>query len=418
MSGAAPRVAGPAPTVVDPFHVMIKPRGAICDLDCTYCYYLDREDLYPGSDFRMSSEVLETFTRDYLRGQLSPEVVFGWQGGEPTLMGIDFFREAVELQRRHAPPGVRVLNTLQTNAVSLNDEWCAFFRESGFLVGVSVDGPAHLHDAYRVDKGGKPTHARVMRGIERLKAHGVEFNVLTTVHAANAPHALEVYEFLRDEVGTSFIQFIPIVERTGHDGCAASDRSVTGAAYGAFLSTIFDAWVARDVGRVFVQIFDVALSAWSGRPAGLCVFEETCGRALALEHTGDLYACDHFVDVDHRLGNVGRTPLPVLVSSDAQNAFGRAKKDDLPAKCRECDVRFVCNGGCPKNRFLPTEDGPLLNGLCDGYLHFFRHVGPAMEWMVDALRHRRPPAGIMTALADGTHPHLVRVYGSGPETRT
>jgi len=407
---------------MEPFHVMLKPRGAICDLACAYCYYLDRAELYPESDFRMSDEVLESFTRSYLRGQLSPEVVFGWQGGEPTLMGLDFFRRAVAAQRRWAPRGVRVLNTLQTNGVSLDDEWCTFFREHGFLVGISVDGPAPLHDAYRVDRGGKPTHARVMAGVERLRRHGVAFNVLTTVHAANAGHPLEVYRHLRDEVGAAFIQFIPVVEpEAGNAPGGASPvtgRSVTGRAYGDFLRSVFDEWVRRDVGRVFVQIFDVALSAWAGRPAGLCVFEETCGRALALEHTGDLYACDHFVEPRHRLGNVLRTELPVLAGSPEQRAFGRAKQASLPRYCRECEVRFVCNGGCPKNRLLETPDGEAgLNWLCEGYRSFFNHAGPAMEYMVEALRSRQPPAGIMETLAGDRDPALTAAYRRGAEAR-
>jgi uncharacterized protein len=291
----------------------------------------------------------------------------------------------------------------------LTDEWCEFFAAHGFLIGISIDGPAELHNAYRVDKGGSPTFDRVMRGVELLRRHKVEFNVLTTVHAANADHGLEVYRFLRDQVGTAFIQFIPIVERVGED--RASDRSVTGAKYGAFLSAVFDEWVRRDVGRVFVQIFDVALAAWVGQRPGLCIFEETCGNALALEHNGDLYSCDHFVRPAHRLGNIRKTELPVLVGGEAQHAFGQAKLSDLPAYCRACHVRFVCNGECPKNRFIRTPDGePGLNWLCEGYKSFFTHIGPAMHYMADALRHQRAPAEIMRALAEGNHPTLASRY--------
>jgi uncharacterized protein len=407
--------------VTEPFHVMIKPRGAICDLECAYCYYLAKADLYPESGFRMSDEVLESFTRQYLECQLSPEVVFGWQGGEPTLMGLDFFRRAVELQRRFAGPGVRVLNTLQTNGVSLDHEWSAFFREHGFLVGISIDGPAELHDAYRVDKGGKPTHTRVMEGLRRLQDHGVEYNVLTTVHAANVHHPLEVYRHLRDEVGTTFMQFIPIVEPEAATagGSRVTERSVDGRGYGDFLTAIFDEWVRRDVGNVFVQIVDVALAAWYGQRPGLCIFEETCGRAMALEHTGDLYSCDHFVEPRHRLGNVLRSELPVLTESPQQRAFGTAKKDTLPRYCRECEVRFVCNGGCPKNRLQRTPDGePGLNWLCEGYRSFFNHVRPAMEYMANALRRRMPPAGIVRALEQGTHPELTDAYGITAEVRS
>lgn len=399
---------------------MLKPRGAICDLDCSYCYYLKKEALYPDSDFRMSEEVLESFTRQYIQSQLSPEIVFGWQGGEPTLMGIDFFKRAVEFQQKYAQPGMRVLNTLQTNGVSLDAEWCEFFREHGFLIGISIDGPAEVHDAYRVDKGGKPTHARVMAGLDLLRKHEVEHNVLTTVHSANVGQALDVYRFLRDEVATSYMQFIPIVEReTGAptNGVGVTDRSVTGKAYGEFLISIFDEWVRHDVGAVFVQIFDVALAAWVGQRPGLCIFEETCGRALALEHNGDLYSCDHFVDPTHLVGNVARTPLPVLVDGNQQQAFGVHKKSALPKYCRDCEVRFVCNGGCPKNRFTTTPDGaPGLNVLCEGYRPFFNYVDPAMRYMVEALQHRAPPAGIMELLENGTDEELNAAYGTAPET--
>jgi uncharacterized protein len=383
-----------------PFHVMLKPRGAICNLDCAYCYYLSKEDLYPGSSFRMTDRTLEEFTRQYIQAQPLPEVVFGWQGGEPTLMGLDFFRRAVELQRQSAPPGMKVYNTLQTNGVPLDEEWCGFFRQHQFLVGLSLDGPAHLHDPYRVDKGGKPSHPAVMKGLALLKSHGVEFNILTTVHAANADHPLEVYRFLRDEVETTFVQFIPIVQReneTGYqEGDRVSGRSVTGQQYGGFLKAVFDEWVCRDVGRIYVQIFDVTLANWVGQPGGLCIFDETCGRALALEHNGDLYACDHYVEPKYRLGNIRGKSLPALVTSEAQRTFGEAKRASLPRFCRECEVRRLCNGGCPKNRVLRTPDGEEgLNYLCEGYKAFFTHVGPAMEWMEAALHRREPPAGIM-----------------------
>ena len=385
---------------VPPFHIMIKPRGSICNLDCTYCYYLQKEDLYPGSAFRMTDEVLEAFTRDYIRSQNVPEVVFSWQGGEPLLMGLEFFEKAVAFQHRYSRPGMRISNTLQTNGTLLNDDWARFFRAHGFLVGLSVDGPAHLHDAFRVDKGGKPSHGKVMEGLGHLQRYGTEFNILATVNAANMDHPLEVYRYFRDELETPFIQFIPIVERvnqTGYqEGTEISPRSVTGEAYGKFLNTIFDEWVCKDVGKVFVQIFDVTLAGWVGHPAGLCIFDETCGRALAMEHNGDLFACDHYVEPAYKLGNARREALPILVGSDAQRAFGEAKRDSLPAFCRACDVRFLCNGGCPKNRVLKTPDGENgLNFLCDGYKSFFTHTGPAMKFMAEELKGERPPAGIM-----------------------
>jgi uncharacterized protein len=383
-----------------PFHIMIKPRGPICNLDCSYCFYLSKENLYPASDFRMTDETLEAFTRDYIQAQPVPEVVFSWQGGEPTLMGLDFFERAVGFQKTYARPGMRISNTFQTNGTMLTDEWCHFLREHHFLVGLSLDGPAPLHDAFRVNKGGQPTHAAVMAGLDLLRRHRVEYNILATVHAANVEHPLEVYRFLRDEVKTSFIQFIPIVQRdnqTGfQEGTRVTDRSVTGRGYGRFLNAIFDEWVSRDVGRMFVQLFDVTLAGWVGQRPGLCIFDETCGRALALEHNGDLYACDHYVEPRYHLGNIGRDALPVLVTSEVQRAFGVTKAAALPGFCRACDVRFLCNGGCPKNRTLQTPDGEEgLNYLCDGYMAFFTHTGSAMRFMADALGAGRAPAEIM-----------------------
>ena len=372
------------------FHVMLKPRGPVCNLGCAYCYYLSKDGLYPGSDFCMSDEVLESFTRQYIAAQRAPEVTFGWQGGEPLLMGLDFFRRAVALQDKHRKPGMRVVNALQTNGTLLDDAWCRFFREHDFLVGLSLDGPREAHDAYRADKGGRPTFDRVMTGLALLREHGVEFNILATVHAANADRPIEVYRFLRDEVDARFIQFIPIVQR---EGGGVSARSVVAEQFGRFLIAVFDEWVRRDVGRVFVQIFDVALAAWVGAPPGLCVFDETCGNALVLEHNGDLYACDHFVDPHYRLGNILQTPLVDLVGSERQRRFGLDKRDALPETCRVCEVRFVCNGGCPKNRLQG------LNYLCEGYKAFFQHVDGPMRFMAAELEARRPPANIMHHLA-------------------
>jgi uncharacterized protein len=383
-----------------PFHLMTKPRGAICNLDCQYCYFLSKERLYPGSDFRMSETVLEEYTRQYIESQPVDEITFAWQGGEPTLMGLDFYRQAVSYQQKHRKPGMRILNTLQTNAVTLDDDWCAFFREHDFLIGVSLDGPQPLHDAYRVDKGGAPTFERVMKGIRLLQKHGVEFNILTTIHAANGDHPLTIYRFLRDDVKASFIQFIPIVERANEtgfqEGSAVTPRSVGAEQYGRFLTAVFDEWVRRDVGRVFVQIFDVALAAWFGDRPGLCIFEETCGSALALEHNGDVYSCDHFVEPKHFVGNLINIPLSEIVVSDQQRTFGLAKRETLPAYCRACPVKFVCNGGCPKDRFISAPDGePGLNYLCAGYRMFFTHIDEPMRFMAEQLRQRRAPAGVM-----------------------
>lgn len=397
-TGHASLLAPPA------FQVMVKPRGSICNLDCSYCFYLEKEKLYPGASFRMSDELLENYIRQYIAAQRVPQVVFAWQGGEPTLMGLEFYRKAVKLQQQYRRPGMRIFNALQTNGTRLDDAWCAFFREHDFLIGLSLDGPRELHDAYRVDKGGQPTFDRVMSGLDLLKKHRVEFNILTCIHAANTNHPLEVYRFLRDEVGTHYIQFLPIVERMPalrlQGETQVSSRSVSGEAYGHFLNTIFDEWVRRDVGNVSVQMFDVALSIWLGEPAGLCIFDETCGQGLAMEHNGDVYSCDHFVEPGYHLGNMQVIPLAELAGSVKQRTFGLAKRETLPRYCRECPVAFACHGGCPKDRFIQTPDGePGLNYLCAGYKAFFSHVDMPMRQMVALIRQRRPLTEIMALLA-------------------
>ena len=386
------------------FHVMTKPRGAICNLDCKYCYFLSKEKLYPNSQFRMSESLLEEYIRQYIEAQQVDEIHFAWQGGEPTLMGVEFFRQAARYQQKRKKRGMTIHNALQTNAVTLDDEWCAFFAESGFLIGVSLDGPQDVHDFYRVDKGGNPTFDKVMRGIRLLQKHNVEFNILTTVHAANEKHGKRVYQFLRDEVKTQFMQFIPIVERDNdsgyQEGDSVTDRSVSAAGYGQFLIEMYEEWVRHDVGQVFVQIFDVALAAWAGAPPGLCIFDETCGLAMAMEHNGDVYSCDHYVEPAHKLGNIMDIPLAEIAVMDKQHEFGQAKRDTLPQYCLDCEVRFVCHGGCPKNRFIQTptgEDG--LNYLCAGYRAFFNHIGPTMNFMTDELKQRRPPANVMLQMA-------------------
>jgi uncharacterized protein len=381
------------------FHVMLKPRGPICNLDCQYCFYLKKDALYPHSAFRMSAETLEEFIRSYIQAQRVPEVTFAWQGGEPTLMGIDFYRRAIELQEKYRRPGMQIFNSFQTNATLLSDEWASFFAQNHFLIGVSLDGPGELHNAYRVDKGGKPTFDRVLAGIDYLKKWEVDTNILACVNNLTARQPLAVYRFLRDSVGTDFIQFIPIVEKDPNHPEGVSSRSVSARDYGYFLITIFDEWVRKDVSRVFVQIFDAALAAWSGNHPGLCIFEETCGAALAMEHNGDVYACDHFVDPPHYLGNLAEQPLSQLAGSPAQLAFGLDKKTSLPKTCKACPVRFACNGGCPKDRFIQTSEGETgLNYLCPGYLAFFSHVDQPMRQMSEMLRQHRPPAEIMTLI--------------------
>ncbi len=382
------------------FHVMTKPRGPICNLNCDYCYYIPKAQLYPESDFHMSEEVLESFTRQYIEAQQVPEVTFGWQGGEPLLMGIEFFELAVAHQKTYCKPGMRIINTLQTNGTLIDDAWAAFFHEHNFLIGLSLDGPQAMHDAYRVDRADLPTWDKVMRGLRTLQQHEVETNILCTVHTANAPHPTETYRFFRDEAGVDFIQFIPIVRRdnaTGHqEGLEVTHHTVTGQQYGEFLIGVFDEWVRHDVGRIFVQIFDVALAAWTGQRPGLCVFEPTCGLGLAMEHNGDLYACDHYVEPRYRLGNIMETPMIDMVASQEQRQFGRAKLETLPQQCMECPVRFICNGACPKNRILVTAEGePKLNYLCSGYKSFFLHVDAPMRMMVEELRARRAPANVM-----------------------
>ncbi len=381
-----------------PFHLMIKPVGADCNLACEYCYYRGKRALYPGSDFRMADEVLEQTTRAYLEANPAPEVVFGWQGGEPLLAGLDFYRRAVALQAECAAPGQRISNTLQTNGTLLDEEWCGFLRAHGFLVGLSLDGPRAAHDAYRRDPAGGPTFDRVMQAARLLKETGVEFNILATVHAANVGRPVEVYRFFRDEVGARFLQFIPIVEpvTAADGGVSVSARSVSGKEYGRFLARVFDEWVRRDVGTVFVQTFDSALASWLGGPAALCVFAEECGRALVVEHNGDLYACDHFVRPEYRLGNIMEAPLARMVDSERQQAFGRAKREALPPACRECEYLFACRGGCPKNRLAPQYPGePPSNHLCEGYRYFFAHIDARMRQMADLVRRGRPAAEVM-----------------------
>jgi len=379
------------------FHLLSKPTGAICNLDCAYCFFLAKEMLYPGSRFRMAEELLATYLRQLIESHRTPEVTIAWQGGEPTLMGLPFFRRSVELAQQYARPGMTIAHTIQTNGTLIDDEWAEFFKQNNFLVGISIDGPRAMHDIYRQDKGGAPTFDKVLRGLAYLKQHGVEWNALTTLNHANVDQPVAVYRFLRDECGARFIHFIPIVERHHVDGVpfgdAVVERSVTAAQYGKFLIGVFEEWVRHDIGEVYVQMFDVALANWYGEPSGLCVFSKTCGTALALEHNGDLYSCDHFVEPQYKLGNIKETHMIELVASDQQRKFGRDKFDTLPQYCLACDVRFACQGGCPKDRFISTPDGePGLNYLCAGYKLFFHHVNQPMQLMVQLLRQNRAPS--------------------------
>jgi uncharacterized protein len=418
-----PPSAGPARPRSAPnsgrFELLVKPAGAACNLDCSYCFYLEKPDLFPGrTSPRMSEEILETLTQQYLDAVSGAEAVFAWQGGEPTLMGLDFFRHAIALQARYGAVR-RIRNTLQTNGVLLDDDWGGFLAEHRFLVGISLDGPAELHDGHRRDRGGHPTHGAVLRGLEVLKRHGVEFNTLTAVHRQNARDPQAVYQFLK-ECGSKHWQFIPVVERfpldpetgqphrlgvpPGTEGLGTATTvtpwSVDPDDYGGFLTGVFDRWVREDVGRVFVQMFEVALGNWLRADAGLCLFAETCGRSPAVEANGDVFACDHYVYPNYRLGNIGDRPLAELLRLPSQERFGRHKAEAMPGTCRRCPYLFACRGECPKNRFTLDANGePGLNYLCPAYRRFFAHVDPCLRMMAQFILAGRSPAAIMPIVA-------------------
>jgi len=394
---------------------MAKPIGPLCNLDCTYCFYLEKEKLFGVHErFAMPDRVLEEFIRQTIENEAGPEVRFAWQGGEPTLLGVGYFQKVVDFQAKYAQ-GKVIQNAMQTNGTLLDDSWGEFLQKYSFLVGVSIDGPRGLHDLYRVDKKQQPTFDRVMAGIDVLKNHRVEFNTLTVVNRANSRHPGEVYRFLK-EIGSTYLQFIPLVERladeaglarpphlaTGAGGFApVTEWSVGAADYGSFLIRIFEDWVRNDVGKIFVQTFDVALGNWMGHGSSLCIFAEKCGSAVALEHNGDLFSCDHYVYPKYHLGNLLNQSLGEMVNSPAQHAFGSQKSDALPDYCRKCDVRFACNGECPKNRFLETPDGqPRLNYLCPAYMAFFKSIDPCMKMMARLLNARRPASDIMALLVE------------------
>lgn len=402
-----------------PFHVMVKPIGPKCNLDCTYCFYLEKEVLFgDGEKWKMDDATLEQFVRRYIDAQPrgSGPITFAWQGGEPTLCGVDFFERAVAWQKQYAN-GRQIDNAFQTNGTLLDDEWGAFLKRENFLVGISIDGPAHMHDALRVKRNGKGSHAEVMHGLEVLKRHKVEFNTLTCVNTINADHGAEVYDFLK-AAGSRFMQFIPIIERLpdaeaerlglSHatppvfseedDNLAApvTDWSIRPKAYGRFMWSIFKRWVQQDIGRVYVQLFDIALGKWMGEPGGVCVHNETCGRALALEHDGSLYSCDHYVYPGFKLGNLHDQSISAMVDSAAQSKFGEDKKRLLPQFCLDCEFLFTCNGGCPKHRFILTPDNqPGLNYLCSGYRFVYGKMAPYMDAMRDLLQAGEAPAQVM-----------------------
>ncbi len=435
-----PAVAASAPPR---FHLLAKPSGSTCNIDCKYCFFLSKEALYPDDKHRMSQATLEAYIRQLLESHRLPEVTVAWQGGEPTLMGVDFFRRMVALVDQYRRPGQKVQQTFQTNGVALDDEWCAFLKEHNFLVGLSVDGPRELHDTYRVTRGGKGSFELVMKGWECLRKHGVDFNILCTVNAANREHGRRVYRFFRDELGASWMQFIPIVERATADtiqianrgwserprekrllytqsGTLVTERSVSGAQYGQFLIDIFEEWVRRDVGKVYVQLFDVTLEAYFGRYK-LCIHAPTCGYGPALEYNGDLYACDHFVEPGFKLGNIHKTHMLELVASAEQRKFGQDKRDTLTQQCQQCEVRPLCNGGCPKDRFALSKDGEAgHNYLCDGLYNFFTHTRPAMQHMAQLYVGGGRPAEVMDRLREDDRkrdPYAPCPCGSGAKFR-
>lgn len=385
-------------TELVPFGLLAKPTGAICNLDCKYCFFLSKELLYPGSRFRMADELLEEYIKQYIEAQPADELVnIAWQGGEPTLMGVDFFRRSIEYVEKHRKPNSEIVYSLQTNGTLLDDEWCEFFKEHNFIIGISLDGTPEMNDAYRVDKGGAPTSDKVLRGLELLQEYGIPLSILTTVHAANQDHPVELYNYLVG-LGAKSIQFIPIVER---DNDGVTERSVNPKKYGQFLTAVFDVWLRRDVGSIFVQLFEVVLRKYCNLPGGLCVFEKTCGKNLAIEHNLDLFSCDHFIEKPgpYHLGNILDTPMIELVNSPAQIKFGNNKHDKLTNQCKQCSVLDKCQGGCPKNRFIKSKDGQDgQNYLCEGYFNFFTHVDRPMRIMADLLMYKGKPASYIMEL--------------------
>ena len=391
-----------------PLYVMLKPAGAHCNLACKYCYYLEKNKLYPTAQRHlMSDEMLEQFTREYIEAQTMNQVLFTWHGGEPLLRSIDFYRKALSLQQKYAGSR-RIDNVIQTNGTLLTDEWCEFFAQNHWLVGISIDGPQPDHDHYRLTAAGKPSWKKVMQGIKLLKKHGVEWNAMAVVNAYNANHPLEFYRFFKEN-GCQFLQFTPIVERlTRHedgrtlasladkDEIPLSEASVAPEQWGYFLCAIFDEWVRKDVGKIFVEIFDCTLANWMGISPGICAYSKECGHAGVMEHNGDVYSCDHFVFPEYKLGNIRDHSLIDMLYGEQQQEFSRLKHSSLPRQCKECDMEFACHGECPKNRFMKDKYGDSgLNYLCPGYYHYYQHVAPYMDYMKQELMSQRPPSNIM-----------------------
>lgn len=391
-----------------PLYVMLKPAGAHCNLACKYCYYLEKNKLYPTAQRHlMSDEMLEQFTREYIEAQTMNQVLFTWHGGEPLLRSIDFYRKALSLQQKYAG-GRRIDNVIQTNGTLLTDEWCEFFAQNHWLVGISIDGPRPDHDHYRLTAAGKPSWKKVMQGIKLLKKHGVEWNAMAVVNAYNANHPLEFYRFFKEN-GCQFLQFTPIVERlTRHedgrtlasladkDEISLSEASVAPEQWGYFLCAIFEEWVRKDVGKIFVEIFDCTLANWMGISPGICAYSKECGHAGVMEYNGDVYSCDHFVFPEYKLGNIRDYSLIDMLYGEQQQEFSRLKHSSLPRQCKECDMEFACHGECPKNRFMKDKYGDSgLNYLCPGYYHYYQHVAPYMDYMKQELMSQHPPSNIM-----------------------
>lgn len=406
----AMRLGGPAA-----FNIMLKPAGSLCNLDCNYCYYLDKADIYGGREPRMTEEMLEDVVREYIAANDVPEVTFNWHGGEPLVLGIDFYKKAIEFEQKYAG-GKIIHNTIQTNGTLLNREWTSLFRKHNFLVGISIDGPQDIHDRYRKDKGRNPTFDKVIRGIGLLYSAGVEFNTMSTVNKASEGRGLEVYQFLKS-IGSHYMQFMPVLEHVKYpldkngkpvkgarlfivdpheSGAQIAPWSVSDVGFGKFMCDIFDYWVRNDVGRYYVNQFDATLANWYGVQPGTCVYAETCGGNSVIEHNGDLYPCDHFVYPKYLLGNITEKSISDMMSSDLQVKFGIDKRNSLPSKCRRCEWLFTCHGECPKHRFNSTEAGETgLNALCTGYKMFYSHVAPYMDFMKDLLNEEKAPAGVI-----------------------
>lgn len=390
------------------FMTMLKPAGSACNLDCTYCYYLDKAVQYGGKEALMSEDLLEEYVKQYIEANEVDTVTFCWHGGEPTLVGLDYYKKAVAFQRKYAA-GKKIENTLQTNGTLINDKWCEFFASNGFLVGLSLDGPKDIHDAFRRNRARKPTFDRVMETVRMFRRGGVEFNTLSVVNRLCEKRGAEIYRFFRDIVGSHYMQFLPAVEHTvsrdGYhrplivspetEGASLAPWSVSAAGYGRFLCDVFDEWVRRDVGNYYVQMFDSTLALWCGMQPGVCSMAETCGDALVVEHNGDVYSCDHFVYPQYLLGNIKESTLKEIYASEKRVRFGLAKRNALPGECLKCEYFFACHGECPKHRFERAADGSLRNSLCEGFKMYFGHVAPYMDFMRDRLRNAQAPALVM-----------------------